>query len=95
MDRPEFDPPVELDQPAAPAAPPWAYLIKDTVYVPGYDLHPGDTIFLSNRAYPRILWTQLSRTSWSVLVQQDGRHFRSTIAIEPDQFYVVKRATKR
>lgn len=89
MDRPDYDPV------AAPAKPAWAYFMKDTEYVPGDDLHSGDTIYLSKTAYPRVLWTQLSRTSWSVLVQQDGKHFNSTIAIEPQQYYVIKRATKR
>lgn len=95
MDRPDFDPPV-IDEQSNQLTPPlWAHLIQDSEFVPGYDLHPGDTIFLTNRAYPRIMWTQLSRASWSVLVQQDGRHFRSAIDIDPQQHYVVKRATKR
>jgi hypothetical protein len=103
MDRPEYDPPVtegnafgmtegNVDE-QPPTAPLWAYLIKGSEFVPGYDLHPGDTIFLTNRAYPRVLWTQLSQSSWSVLVQQDGRHFRSAIDIDPQQHYVVKRKT--
>lgn len=78
-----------------PQPPPWAYLIRDSVFVPGYDLHPGDTVYLSNRAYPRVLWTQLSKSAWSVLVQKDGMHFRSTIDLDPQQHYVVKRKTLR
>lgn len=97
MDSPDRDltcptPSVTADAPTAPA---WAYFIPDSVFVPGYDLHSGDTLYLSNRAYPRVLWTQLSRESWSVLVQMPDRHFRSTISIEPQHYYVVKRATKR
>lgn len=92
MDNLPVDPPTITETPVPPV---WAYLIRDSVYVPGHDLHSGDTIYLSNRAYPRVLWTQLSQTSWSVLVQRDGRHFRSTIDIDPQQHYVVKRATKR
>lgn len=92
MESPDLEMTAQNEQPQPP---PWAYLLKDTVYVPGSDLHGGDTIYLSNRAYPRILWTKLSRTSWSVLVQQHSIHKRDQIAIEPDQFYVVKRATKR
>lgn len=93
MDRPNFDPPIR--QEAAPAKPAWAYFMKDTVYVAGDDLHSGDTIYLSKTAYPRVLWTQLSRTAWSVLVQMPDRHFGSQLSVDPAQHYVVKRATRR
>jgi hypothetical protein len=78
-----------------PTKPAWAYFMKDAEYVPGDDLHSGDTIYLSKNAYPRVLWTQLSRTSWSVLVQKPYAHVRDQISIEPGQHYVVKRATRR
>lgn len=91
MDMPDLDRTPPADTPAPPA---WAYLIKDAVCVPGYDLRSGDTLYLSNRAYPRILWTQLSRASWSVLVQMPDRHFRSQVSIDPQAYYVVKRAAK-
>lgn len=87
------DPP--LRQEAAPAKPAWAYFKKDTVFVAGDDLHSGDTIYLSKNAYPRVLWTKLSRTSWSVLVQMPYAHVRDQISIDPAQHYVVKRATRR
>lgn len=92
MEKPDLDltPPTD-----APAKPLWAHFVKDSVFVPGYDLHSGDTLYLSNRAYPRVLWTQLARASWSVLVQMPDRHFGSQISIEPQAYYVVKRATKR
>lgn len=86
------DPPI---QEAAPAKPAWAYFMKDTVYVAGDDLHSGDTIYLSKIAYPRVLWTQLSRTAWSVMVMKPGNHYRYTMSIDPAEYYVVKRATKR
>lgn len=87
------DPPIqEADVPAKPA---WAYFMKDADYVAGDDLHSGDTIFLSKTAYPRVLWTQLSRASWSVLVQKPYTHERGQISIDPAQHYVVKRATRR
>lgn len=59
------------------------------------DFNPGDTLYFSERAYPRVLWAKLSETTWSVLVQRDGRHERGTISIEPDVRYVIKRATPR
>lgn len=92
MDSPDRDLTLPTDLPIAPA---WAYFIADSVFVPGDDLHPGDTLYLSNRAYPRVLWKQLSTTSWSVLVQMPDRHFGSQVSIEPQAYYVVKRATKR
>jgi hypothetical protein len=90
------DPPIQdAEAPALRAKPAWAYFMKDAEYIPGDDLHSGDTIYLSKNAYPRVLWTQLSRTSWSVLVQMPDRHFRSQLAVNPAQHYVVKRATMR
>lgn len=92
MDSPDRDLTQPIEPPAALA---WAYFIPDSLFVPGYDLHSGDTIYLSKRAYPRVLWTQLSQSSWSVLVQMPDRHFRSQISIDPQVYYVVKRATVR
>lgn len=63
--------------------------------VTGGDLCPGDTLYFSERAYPRVLWTKLSDSSWSVLVERDGRHERGQISIEPGVSYVVKRAAPR
>lgn len=59
------------------------------------DFCPGDTVYFSERAYPRVLWTKLSNTSWSVLVERDNRHERGQISIEPGVYYVVKRAAPR
>lgn len=76
--------------------PPWARIKQLPLeMVAGRDFQPGDTLYFSERAYPRILWTKLSDTSWSVLVERDNTHQRGQISIEPDVCYVVKRATPR
>lgn len=95
MDRPDFDPPVIDAQPDQPTPPLWAHFVKDSVYITGDDLRGGDTIYLSKNAYPRVLWTKLSRTAWSVLVKKHNVHERGQISIDPAAHYVVKRATRR
>lgn len=95
MDIPNMDQTVQVDEQPPPKPPAWAYLVKDSVYVRGDDMNSGDTIYLSNVAYPRILWTKLSRTSWAVLVQKHSIHQRDQISIEPDTYYVIKRATRK
>lgn len=95
MDHPDVDPPVIDVTPDEPTPPLWAHFVQDSVYIPGDELSGGDTIWLSKNAYPRVLWTKLSRTSWSVLIKKHNIHERGQISIEPDQLYVVKRATKR
>lgn len=92
MDSPDRDLTLPADPPVVPA---WAYFIADSVFVPADDLHPGDTIYLSKNAYPRVLWTQLSPSSWSVLVQKPYTHARGQVSIDPQAYYVVKRATRR
>jgi hypothetical protein len=77
--------------------PPWARIKQLPLeMVAGHDFRPGDTLYFSERAYPRILWKKLSDSSWSVLVQRDDRHAlhaRGQISIDPDAHYVIKRAT--
>jgi hypothetical protein len=81
---------------SANTLPPWARIKQLPLeMVAARDFRPGDTLYFSERAYPRVLWQKLSESSWSVLVQRDNRHERGQISIEPDSCYVVKRATPR
>lgn len=75
--------------------PAWARVMqKPLEMVAGRDLQPGDTLFFSARAWPRVLWTNLSPSSWSVLEDHGSHHKRATISISPDTYYVVKRADR-
>ncbi len=76
--------------------PAWARVMQKPVeMVAGRDLNPGDTLYFSVRAYPRLLWTKLSASSWSVMEDHGSWHKRGQISVEPDSCYVVKRATPR
>lgn len=81
---------------SANTLPPWARVKHEPLMmVAGSDFQPGDTLYFSERAYPRILWTKLSESTWAVLVERDGRHERGQISIESQSYYVVKAATPR
>lgn len=77
----------------ASVLPPWAHIMhKALEMVAGKDFQPGDVIYFSARAYPRILWKKLSSTSWSVMEDHGVHHKPGRISINPDSYYVIKRA---
>lgn len=73
--------------------PGWARVMQRPVeMVAGHDLQPGDTVYFSARAYPRLLWKKTSDRSWSVM-EDRGYQKPAHISIDPDAVYVAKRKT--
>lgn len=60
--------------------------------VRGDDLRPGDTLYFRDGAYGRELYLRKSDFCWSAMVLKPGDHHRSEAVLNPDTWYVTRRA---